>query len=294
MKRICITLCTVVLLLLVVCAAGAETFTSGDYGYVLLEDGTAQITKYIGKAEKLDIPDTLGGVMVTAIGNSAFYGCSSLMSVSIPNGVMVMDSNPFASCHALTKIYVSPRHPYLASVDGILFSKSDKRLICYPGGFSESVYSIPQGIAVIGAGAFRGCSSLTTVTIPDSVTAIGEEAFYECDGIIAVTIPDSVTVIGSRAFSKCSSLTSVTIPNGVTVIGDSAFSSCKKLTEVTIPDSVMTVGSSVFHGCKKLTKIIVSPNHPYLTVVDSVLSSKPDNRFIHDYKVYNASTYSIP
>ena len=64
-----------------------ETFMSGDYKYVLLDNGTAEIVKYTGKAETLTIPAELNGHCVTSIGDSAFWGRTSLKSINIPDSV---------------------------------------------------------------------------------------------------------------------------------------------------------------------------------------------------------------
>ena len=235
-----------------------ETFTSGDYKYALLDDGTVEITDYKGKAKELTIPDMLDGKKVSAIGNSAFYSCDSLTSVSIPDSVTsigdyafyscdsltsvsIPDSveqigtNPFAACSALKTISVSPEHLYFATIDGVLFRKADKALISYPAGISSSTYTIPQGITSIGDWAFYSCDSLTSVSIPDSVTSIGDWAFNSCTSLTSVSIPDSVTSIGDRAFFCCISLTSVTIPDSVTSIGDGAFLFCPANLTLTVP-----------------------------------------------------------
>ena len=116
---------------------------------------------------------------------------------------------------------------------------------------------IGDSVTTVGEGAFRGCSSLTSVTIPNSVTTIGGYAFGFCSSLTSVTIPNSVTTIGGDAFSGCSSLTSVTIPNSVTTIADGAFSSCGALTSVTIPNSVTTIGSEAFSRCTRLQKVYI-------------------------------------
>ena len=106
---------------------------------------------------------------------------------------------------------------------------------------------------VIGAHAFSGCRSLTSLTLPSGVTSIGESAFYGCSGLTSLTLPSGVTSIGEYAFSGCSGLTSLTLPSGVTSIGDYAFSGCRSLTSLTLPSSVTSsIGRWVFDGCYNL------------------------------------------
>ena len=198
---------------------------------------------------------------VTSIGDDAFYGCTALTSVTIPDSVTSIGDYAFRNCSGLTSV------------------------------------TIPNSVTSIGRYAFSWCSSLTSVTIPDSVTSIGYDAFYNTawynnqpDGLVyagkvaykykgsmpsntSIVIKDGTLGIASFAFYGCSGLTSITIPNSVTNIGDSAFDGCKGLTSVTIPSSVTNIGNSAFSGCTGLTSV---------TIPDSVTS-------IGDFAFYNCS-----
>ena len=248
-----------------------EAFTSGDYEYALLDDGTVEITGYNGKAEKLTIPNMLNGKKVTSIDNRAFYLCNSLISIIIPDSVEKISVNPFAYCRTLKSIFVSSEHPYFFAIDGVLFRKADSCLISYPKGREYTTYNIPQGITAIESSAFYDCKFLTRVTIPDSVTSIGDCAFY-----------------------LCSSLTSISIPDSVTSIGDCAFSLCDSLTSITIPDSVEQIGTNPFTVCSALKSISVSPEHPYFATIDGVLFRKADKALISYPAGISSSTYTIP
>ena len=102
-----------------------------------------------------------------------------------------MGVNPFAGCKSLKNIQVSPEQPVFAVIDGVLFNKAEKSLICYPDGKQEEAYEVPQGIQQIKFGAFSCCSALTTIELPDSVTSIGDQAFWGCDNLTMTVQRDS-------------------------------------------------------------------------------------------------------
>jgi hypothetical protein len=131
----------------------------------------------------------------------------------------------FAYCN-LDFINVDSNNPnYRCENMNVIIRNSDNALI---QGSNNGF--IPQSVTTIGNGAFRGCTSLTSITIPNSVTSIGPVAFYDCSALTSITIPNSVTSIGPLAFYGCSALTSITIPYSVATIGEFAFSQCNNLT----------------------------------------------------------------
>ena len=214
------------LILSVFFSISASAYVEVDGIYYYISGTTATVksgdNKYSGD---IVIPESItynaSKYPVTRIGDNAFYDCSGLTSVTIPNSVTSIGDWAFSICSGLTSI------------------------------------TIPNSVTSIGFSAFSGCSGLTSITIPNSVTSIGDDAFQGCNSLTSVTIPNSVTSIGNYAFSGCSGLTSITIPNSVTSIGSLAFSSCSGLTSITIPNSVTSIGDNAFYGCTGITQAII-------------------------------------
>ena len=152
------------------------------------------------------------GTSLISIGAGAFYWCTLLTEIIIPNSVITIGNWAF--------------------------------------GYDSSLISvaIPNSVTTIGDNAFYACTSLTKITIPESVIAIGVGVFGNDISLSSVMVPNSVTSIADGAFSFCSGLTSVIIGNSVISLGGSAFWQCQSLTSITLPNSVTSIGVGAFYG----------------------------------------------
>ena len=225
--------------------SASDTLKSGDYEYSLLDDGTVEITKYIGSVSDVTIPNMIGGKKVTSIGESSFFNCSKLTEVKIPFGVKYIQDRAFSSCNQLKRTVV-PK--------SVVSIASDAFYACE----NLADITIPDSVTYIGSDAFCFCENLTDITIPNGVTYIGSSAFAGT-GITNIVIPDSVTELEGVVFCDCKKLETVKLPKTLTKIPGSIFAGCYKLENVNIPNTVTKIDTQAFQNCKKLSKVYLPP-----------------------------------
>ena len=160
------------------------------------KDGTTLIFAAGGLTSITNIPNT-----VTTIGDSAFYGCTGLTSITLPANLTKIGDRAFSSCTGLTSI------------------------------------TLPANLTEIGDNTFYSCTGLTSITLPANLTKIESAAFSGCTGLTSITLPANLTKIESVVFSGCTGLTSITLPANLTQIGVYAFSGCTGLTSAVFADT---------------------------------------------------------
>ncbi len=199
------------------------------------------------------------------------------VDVVIPEGIMEIDAVVFNVDHDLQSFAVDENNPFFCAVDGVLYTKDLKTLVCYPKakegpyvvpdgteriadraflynrGVTELV--LPEGLKVIGAGALLFTQSLTEMNLPDSLQNIGFQSMGGArflDG--RIVLPKDLTELYGYAFME-SGMTEVVVSDGITVLLDALFLNCRSLETVYLPAGITKMGPNVFEGCISLTEI---------------------------------------
>ena len=262
-----------------------------------VEPYTVEVSKVDKNLVSVNIPDmvVLDGVSysVTTIGNYAFFDCSSLTSIAIPNSITNIGDYAFAGCNSLTSI------------------------------------TIPNRVISIGDYAFYNCDFLTSITIPNSVVSIGDYAFSTCYSLTSLICEASTPpTLGVNVFPHISTIavpcgaiedymasdwvtyavalvddcngrcgdqlvwkyedsqlnifgegdmydydvdvqpwqqyrnkiTSISLPEGLTSVGNAGFKDCMFVNHVSVPASVETIGFSAFENCRMLSNLTFAAN----------------------------------
>lgn len=116
------------------------------------------------------------------------------------------DAIDSVSAGSLKSFNVDEKNKFFTSVDGVLFDKKCKKLICFPRKHKSTEYVVPDGVQDIASKAFKWCSNLTKVTLPESVRVIGDEAFAFCSRLSVIAVNGKLASIGNGAFDNCNSL----------------------------------------------------------------------------------------
>ena len=270
------------------------------------DDGVLYIGKHLIKA-KQNIPENYAvkSDTLTIVG-SAFYGCSNLSHITIPdsvvkigngafynteyynnsenwnNGVLYIGNHLIKAQESIANIYTIKNGTITVADEAFIRCRNLTNII------------MPNSITNIGKRAFVYCNALEDISLSNSLTNIGDDVFNSCISLESITIPNSVMSIGEMAFVNCSDLKTVNIGNSVTSIGNDAFSSCTSLESITIPDSVTSIGEWAFDSCSSLASINVSENNQNFSSQGGVLYNKNKTLLIQYPSGNSNESFTVP
>lgn len=217
------------------------------------------------------IPNT-----VTAIGNRAFYMCTSLSgTVVIPNSVNTVGYTAFCRCDRMTEVVLPAKD--------VTYGNG-----CFKTTGLTGTLTLPEGLVTISKEMFNNNDKLTHVVIPHTVTTISQDAFVNCNKLEEVLIPNSVTALYNNPFYSSAKIESVmveegnpvyysenncviqqatntlvigcknsVIPDGIETIGPFAFGQCGLTQIPEIPSSVTSIGDHAFLSCNDHGSLVI-------------------------------------
>ena len=255
---------------------GDSVFFDDTANFTINEEGC--ITKYTGSQRVVMIPDTIGDITVTGIGENVFKNNARMVTVSIPDTVTYIGSSAFEGCTNLVGVTIPDG---VTNVNSYTFYKCS----------NLKDVSFGENVTIIGNSAFSNCSSLESIEIPDSVTEIGTDAFANCESLANVKLSKNLMKLGSNAydncekleeieipkslqeadktpyysnsrgpFGKCKNLRNVTFEKGTTRIAQNLFADCTGLEEIVIPETVTSINYNAFLNCSNLKSVTIGEN----------------------------------
>ncbi len=192
---------------------------------------------------------------VTEVEFNAFNGETSLLSITLPEGITSIGSNAFSNS-GLEAITLPES---LEEIAQYAFSKTNLTEIVIPANVELVESSAFQGnssgsisplkkvifegtkILTIESNTFQDCQNLQEVKLPEGLKTIQYNAFLRCYALEEIIIPDAVTTIEKQVFSQCSALKKVTLGTQLESIGDHAFNKCLALEIIVCPDETPAV-----------------------------------------------------
>ncbi len=218
----------------------------------------------------LEIPATLGGYPVTAIGGWVFCsldGCpvDAPFEVVLPEGLRALDADTFADCFYAANVTlpatleIIPEDCFDRISAEIDFPNGNPRYSCENGFLIDNttqtlLYTAPSshGNPLPAVRRLGDCSLMNWLwdddddpVLPDTLESVGSYIFYDC-GVTRVTFPDGITELSPYTF-YCTDLQEVHLPASLREIPDFCFWNCQ-LTALTIPDGVTHIGAHAFNG----------------------------------------------
>jgi len=247
-----------------------------DFQYEIVGD-TVKITRFIGSATVVKIPDTIEDKPVTIIGRKSFSQSRDFTAVILPKTTTTIESEAFFNCSWLRHIMI-PEH--CTRIEEGAFAGTALTEVFLPASvthFSNAAYQCPSLVSIRVDPANQVFKSIDgilydkqvtavlrcpegrtkAVSLPSTVHHVGRMAFHHCLNLSSITLPDGVDFIGQMAFYRCTNLERISIPVGVKKIEAQTFVDCPSLKSISLPEGLEEIDDGVFWGCTSLKTIMI-------------------------------------
>ena len=293
-KKLTVIVLTVIALLMTSCIYVIATSGDGTEGYYTYSKFNSKVTitdvdESISGA--VEVPETIDGCEVIAIGEFAFENCSRVTSVSVPDCIKTIGRGAFKGMTSLEKVSVPytgkslnktgyegyfgyvfdytttetdgtvNQNGYYSYIPSSIKEVTVTQNSIIPGYAFQNCASVEKITAAkvtsCGSYSFRGCSSLTDFSSAAELKTIGDYAFGDCIGMTSIVIPASTTTIGAHAFDGCKNVKSIDFNDAETSIGDYAFANIPEITVLTVSKNATSIGRGAFYKDNKLTTVSI-------------------------------------
>ena len=187
---------------------------------------------FLGEVRELRAEDFCG---IIELRPYAFRDCRYLVSVELPDDMMMIGDGAFYNCESLS---------FIEMPDNILIASS----------------------------AFFNCCSLRNIVLPSGLDYIHDNTFGRCESLESIVFPETLQGISNNAFYYCKTLTSLVFPERLDYVGKYAFRNCENLETVVFNnanfESGLTLSTSAFHGCSKLKNVYIPSLEKLFVVID--------------------------
>ena len=176
------------------------------------------------------------------LGDSAFFNCTNLVSLSIPGGIKTIEFNTCYNCKSLSKIDI---HEGVNFIDSYSFDNC----------LSLVNLNLPGSLTTIGRGNFSNCENLISIGFKEGLEIIEDYAFSSTKNLCELHLPKSIKSIGKHAFSWNDKIVYLSLPEGLVSLDEGAFQGLTCVETIDLPFSLTSVSDKCFTSCYKLKKI---------------------------------------
>lgn len=218
----------------------AEKIYEDTFTLTEKEDGTAELTAFTNRtnAKELKI-DKIDGKTITSIARHPFNWDSKVETVYIGKDVAELRGESFVNLRGLKKFVVDENNKNFTAVDGVLYTKDMKTLLCCPKAYEGGKeFTVPETVEVISRSAFSDCK-FEKIILPEGLKRIESMAFLKAEALKEIvsykkdstyaSLPEGLEFIGLDAFNYTSGLTYLYIPESIKEIGAYSFCYSAKL-----------------------------------------------------------------